>query len=321
MTPGSPADNEFVIAKGESAESVTQRLENRGFVRSQSLFWWKLRNSGKETKLQPGQHDLAGVVSYEQIIDRLTQKKVKVKEVTLLVREGETLRGIRRGLEELGLHSAADNLYDITGEPATFPAGAEEQIDRLEQDNFPWLHMLPQGAGLEGYMFPDTYRFFTDADAIDVVRKMVGNFDRKLDRQLRNDIDGSGRTLHQIVTMASILEREVQKPEDMRMVADIFWRRYDTDMGLQADSTVNYVIEGDDPSLSYEDTQLDSPYNTYKWPGLPPAPIGNPGLVALRAAVDPDPNDYWYFLTDEQGNVHYGRTLQDHNRNKAEYLN
>ena len=319
-TPGTPSNTSFTVIEGDTADSVTERLAEQGFVRSQTIFWWELRNSGLATKLQPGEHDLAGVIDYRQIIDRLTFGQVAMDEVVLLVREGETLRDIKAQLTEIGLVDAAEHLYGITGQSAAWPAGVGAAVDRLEQDGFPWLHMLPAEAGLEGFLFPDTYRFFPDASAEDVVKKMVGNFDRKLDRQLRNDIDNSGRTLYEIVIMASILEREVRSDEDRALVADLFWRRLDVGMGLQADSTVNYVIDGDDPSLTYEQTKLDTPYNTYKWRGLPPGPIGNPGLSALRAAIDPTPNDYWYFLTDADGTVHYAKNLAGHNSNKAQYL-
>ncbi len=319
-SPGEPSSDFFVVEEGENAESVTERLAEEGFIRSQTLFLWDLKNDGLATKIQPGQHDLSGVITYDQIIERLTSGNIEAPEVILLVREGETLRDIKSALEEIGLNNAADNLYNITGKSAKFPAGVDVAIDRLEANRYPWLYMLPDGASLEGFMFPDTYRFFRDASADDVVVKMVGNFDGKLDRRLRNDIDGSGRSLYEIVIMASILEREVRDAEDMRKVSDLFWRRYDSGMGLQADSTVNYVTGGKDPSLSYDDTQLDTPYNTYKWRGLPPGPIGNPGLIALEAAIHPEPNEYWYFLTDSEGVVHYGRNLDEHNRNKAQYL-
>jgi len=319
-SPGEPVDPNFVVQEGDTADSVTERLAEQGFIRSQTIFWWDLKNSGLATKLQPGVHDLADVISYEQIIERLTSSNATAPELVLLVREGEALRDIKARLGEIGLTDAADNLYGITGQSATFPAGVTAAIDRLEQDGYPWLNILPDGASLEGFLFPDTYRFFRDASAEDVVHKLIGNFDQKLDRQMQNDIDSSGRTLYEIVIMASILEREVRGDEDLRLVADLFWRRFDADMGLQADSTVNYVTGGKNPAISYDDTKLDSPYNTYKWRGLPPGPIGNPGLSSLKAAISPEPNDYWYFLTDPEGNVHYATNLAGHNSNKAQYL-
>ncbi|MFH1047877.1 MAG: endolytic transglycosylase MltG [Patescibacteria group bacterium] len=318
-SPGEPTTDLFVVEDGETAESVSDRLAEQDFIRSRSIFWWELRQSGLATKLQPGQHDLSGVISYAQIIERLTSKELSAPEVVLLVREGETLRDIRTALQEIGLTDTAEKLTGITGESATFPAGVDVAINRLSQD-YDWLEQLPDGASLEGFMFPDTYRFFRDASAEDVVRKLLGNFDLKYKAELRADQEKSGRTLYEVIIMASILEREVRGETDMKLVSDLFWRRYDIGMGLQADSTVNYVTGGNDPSISYGDTQLDSPYNTYRWRGLPPGPIGNPGLLAIEAAINPTPNDYLFFLTDADGVVHYGRNLDEHNRNKAEYL-
>jgi UPF0755 protein len=196
--------------------------------------------------------------------------------------------------------------------------GAPKPDDLSEE--FPFLAEKPAHVSLEGFLFPDTYRLYREAGPEDIVRTMLRNFDRKIDAELRAKIEASGRSFYEIVTMASIVEREVRTDESRRRVADIFWRRYDIGMALQADSTVNYVTGKSLAAVSFEDTKVDSRYNTYKYPGLPPGPIGNPGLAAIRATVDPLPNDAWYFLTDAEGNVHYGRNLDEHNRNKARYL-
>ncbi|MBU1029480.1 endolytic transglycosylase MltG, partial [Patescibacteria group bacterium] len=164
------------------------------------------------------------------------------------------------------------------------------------------------------------YRVYRTASAEEIVNKLLGNFDQKLTADVESVIAASDHSLYEIVIMASILEREVRGEEDRRLVADLFWRRLDIGMRLQADSTVNYVTEGKRPALTQADTQLDSPYNTYKYGGLPPGPIGNPGLVSIKAAANPQPNSYWYFLTDVDGGVHYARNLEEHNRNKAAYL-
>jgi UPF0755 protein len=191
--------------------------------------------------------------------------------------------------------------------------------DELQKD-YKFLTNLPNKANLEGFLFPDTYRFYYDADADDIVRKMLDNFEQKLSPDLASSIEKSGHSLFEIVTMASILEREVKSDADRRQVADIFWRRLKIGMRLQADSTVNYLIDGNSPALSYKDMQLNSTYNTYKYYGLPPGPICNPGLSAITAAINPEPNQYLYFLTDDQSNVHFARTLDEHNKNKAQYL-
>lgn len=318
-SPGAPETAIFTVVQGESVESITDRLAEAGFVRSRPLFRWALSKSGMATRLQPGEHALSGVRTYDDIIRRLASGGAAADEATLLVREGESLRHIRAALEALGAETAADGLYAITGAPAEYPARLSSGAAALAED-YAFLAGRPDSVGLEGYLFPDTYRIYRDASAEDVVRKMLDNFGERMTDDILADVKSGGRTFHEIVTMASILEREVRGAEDQRLVSDIFWRRLEGGMRLQSCATVNYVTGGSSPAVSYEDTQIDSPYNTYRYDGLPPGPIGNPGIAAIAAAAGPTPNDYWYFLTDSDGRVHYARTLDEHNRNKAAYL-
>jgi UPF0755 protein len=185
---------------------------------------------------------------------------------------------------------------------------------------FSFLVSKPSTVSLEGYLFPDTYRFFDGVSTEEILVKILTNFERKFSPNMKVTLQESGHTLHELVTMASIIEREVQTNEDRVLVSDIFWRRLKVGMPLQADSTVNYITEKNTPFLSYEDRELDSLWNTYKYTGLPPGPIANPGLKALQAALFPQANSYWYFLTDKEGNVYYARTNEEQNENKARYL-
>ncbi len=318
-SPGSPDGSRFVVGEGEGVDSIVNRLAEDGFIRSRPLFRWSLSRSGLATRIQPGPHDLAGVRTYYDIIDRLASGGVAAHEVTLLVREGETLRDIRATLGTLGAAVAAEGLYSVTGAPAEYPAALSPESGSLA-DEYPFLAGKPDDVGLEGYLFPDTYRIYRDASAEDVVRRMLDNFADRMTPELLGEVKASGRSFHEVIIMASIIEREVRGSEERRMVADIFWRRLDEGMRLQADSTVNYVTGKRLPSVSYDDTRYDSPYNTYRYAGLPPGPIGNPGIEAIEAALDPEPNDFWYFLTDEEGTVHYARTFDEHNQNKYRYL-
>ena len=139
--------------------------------------------------------------------------------------------------------------------------------------------------------------------------------------EMYNDIIASGRDVNEVMIMASLLEREVRGVEDKKMVADLFWRRYDNNWALQADSTVHFV-SGKNGSVftTKEDRDSLSPWNTYKYPGLPLGPIAHPSLSSIEAAIYPEKNNYWYFLTDLEGGVHYGTDLEGHNRNVQKYL-
>jgi UPF0755 protein len=173
---------------------------------------------------------------------------------------------------------------------------------------------------LEGYLFPDTYRIFKDATSEEIIRKMLDNFDQKLDLEMRREIKKQGKTIFEVITMASIIEKEVPFEKDRAIVSGIFWKRLEAGMPLQADSTLNYFTGHKSRALSAEELKIDSFYNTYLYPGLPPTPICNPGLSAIQAAVWPKDSPYWFFLSKEDGQTIFSRTLEEHNRNKARWL-
>lgn len=319
-TPPAHRTAPFAVVAGESTESIIGRLKQEGIIRSVSIFKMALKSSGLAAKLQPGTYDLGGATSYRQIIDRLAAGGIPANEAVLRVIEGWSLRDIKAELGRLGL-AAAEDFYQSAGEPLAAPQRLDRRPAPDYSQEFPLLAERPAGVSLEGYLFPDTYRVYKDAAAADVVRTMLGNFQKRLaEGDTRTLIARSGHTLYEILTMASIIEKEVRTEADRRLASDIFWRRLGAGMALQSCATVNYVTGKSSPAVSYEDTQIDSPFNTYEHAGLPPGPICNPGLAAIRAAADPQPNDYWYFLTDNDGRTHFARDLDEHNRNKARYL-
>ncbi len=319
-TPGGGTASAFTVAVGESVDSIANRLKHNGFVRSVWLFKLTLRQSGLEAKLQPGEYRFDGVATYGDIIVRLAAGGVAANELVLKVIEGWDLRDIREELRSKG-YAEADGLFAATGDPLADASRSELRPAPDYAGTFPFLKSKPPGVSLEGYLFPDTYRIYKNARAPELVGTLLANFERRLEQaDLLGPALADGRGFHEILTMASIVEKEVRTDEDRPLVADIFWRRLDIGMALQADSTVNYVTGKSAPAASAADLTAKSLYNTYRHPGLPPGPIGNPGLKAIEAALRPRANDYWYFLTDSAGNVHYGRTLDEHNSNKAKYL-
>ncbi len=170
-------------------------------------------------------------------------------------------------------------------------------------------------------MFPDTYRIFKNATAQDIIEKMLDNFDQKISSELRTEISKQNKSIFDIITLASIVEKELSADEDRAIAADIFYRRMEIGMPLQSDATVNYVTGKKETRPSVDDTHTDSLYNTYQNRGLPPGPISNPGLSAIKAVIYPKANNYYYFLTTEEGDVIYSRTNDEHAENKAKYLN
>ena len=187
--------------------------------------------------------------------------------------------------------------------------------------DYDFLRDKPKHRGLEGYLFADTYRFRPSSSPEEVIIKMLNNFDQQLDDNMRQDIERQGKTIYQIVTMASLLEKEVRSEEDMKIVADIFWRRVKNGQRLESCATLAYILGENKPQYSYEETRINSPYNTYINSGLPPGPICSPSLKALRAAIYPTSNDYNFFLTrSDNGQTIFSRDFAEHKANKAKYL-
>ncbi|PIT86934.1 MAG: endolytic transglycosylase MltG, partial [Candidatus Magasanikbacteria bacterium CG10_big_fil_rev_8_21_14_0_10_43_6] len=229
-------------------------------------------------------------------------------EVTITIPEGYTIAQIGDVVTTQLTISQAD--WDwLTGMDSTFEA---HDIMRLAEK--------PEHVDLEGYLFPDTYRFFADASVEDVVGRLLDEMETVLLEVDTSDWPDELETYHDVLTLASILEREVQDSDDMAMVADIFLKRLAIGMPLQADSTVNYVTGGDSPAISLDDRDIDSLYNTYRYAGLPPGPISNPGREAISAVLNATSNDYYYFLTTPEGEVIYAVTHDQHVQNKALYL-
>ena len=198
----------------------------------------------------------------------------------------------------------------------TEAAGADSPLIK----EFDFLQDKPANVDLEGYLFPDTYRIFKNSDSYDIIRKMLANFNAKLTSELRQEIVKQKKSFFEVLTLASIIEKEVSEPEDMKMVADIFYKRLIAGIALQSDATVNYATGKSLIQPTYQDLSVNSLYNTYKYPGLPPGPISNPGINALKAAIYPTPNPYYYFLTSRDQQVIYSKTYEEHLANKNKYL-
>lgn len=300
----------YVVPQGAGARAIAEGLKKAGLVRSPSYFLYVVWRRGDQDAFKAGTYELTPSMSTAEIEKALAKGDPVSTERSVTIIEGWTIEDIADYLEAEGVASRAEFHAEV-GESAK-PASGLPDWDA----SYPALRARPAGASLEGYLFPDTYRIYADGGAKPLVRRMLDNFERKLTPELRAEIAKSGRTIHEVVTMASIIEREVRTEEDRAMVSDIFWKRVDAGRGLEADSTVNYITGHSKPSVSYEETRIDHPWNTYKYRGLPPGPIGNPSLSAIIAAVRPKANPYWYFLTDPQGKIYYGRTLEEHNANR-----
>jgi UPF0755 protein len=234
------------------------------------------------------------------------------EEKTIRVIEGWRNSDIAKELVAQGLTSSSDftkaTWYDYSS-----------QFDFLKDKH--------KGIDLEGYLYPDTYRVYASSTADEIIVKMLTNFDNKLTPQMRADIKAQGKTINEIITMASIIEKEAPisyqtgKLDDAKIVSGIFWNRIKSGQALQSCATLAYILGVNKPQYSEADTRIDSPYNTYQNPGLPPGPIANPGILAITAAIYPIKTNYNYFLTPSGSKeLIFSRTYDEHLRNKNKYL-
>ncbi len=236
------------------------------------------------------------------------------EEVTVTIIPGWNLRQVADYLVKQNLASSTEDVYKIIGQPAFYYTKGNAPTISVEGQA---LEMKSNKVSLEGYLAPETYRVYRDATLIDVIEKLVLQREKQITSMMYADALKTGRSFHEIMTMASILEEEAKSDEDRARVADILWRRADQGWPLQVDSSVHYAVDkSGDLFTTAEERKSDSFWNTYKYPDLPPGPISNPSLQSIQAAIYPIKNNYWYFLSGKDGKIYYGKTLEEHNRNK-----
>lgn len=313
--------NEFVfeINRGESVSDVASRLEEEGIVSSEFVFKVYTRLQGQGGNIRAGSFLLDSNMSTSQILTLLSRGRGLSDEARVTLPEGKTVAVFAELLEEAGVLDA-QALRNIASDPRQF----------LEYE---FLSDVPQSASLEGYFFPDTYNFGKNSSALAVAEKLLDNLDKKLNMELREEIEKQGKTIFEIITMASIIEGEVGRnksslssqdlekmEEERRLVAGVFYNRLAVNHPLQSDATLAYATGQKKLQLSFEDTQNQNPYNTYQFRGLPPGPINNPSLDSIIAAIFPAQTDYFYFLSKTDGEAVFGVTLEEHNENKARFL-
>ncbi|MFZ4632276.1 MAG: endolytic transglycosylase MltG [Patescibacteria group bacterium] len=264
-------------------------------------------------------------------LERIKPKEKKVivlrAEETLKVLEGWTTRDIGNHLEEFSLWSKED-FFSLIGAPLVDYRKNKKLTEPKDfSSEFSFLKDKPHYRGLEGYLFPDTYRVYASSSVEEITRKMLANLDDKLTPKMRADINAQGKTIYEIITLASLVEKEApidyqtNDNHDAKIIAGIFLNRLAIGQGLQSDATLSYIYGDNKPAHSGTELEIDSLYNSYKYRGLPPGPICNPGILAIEAAIYPLATDYNYFLTPKgKSTVIYAKTYEEHLKNKYQYL-
>lgn len=308
-------EKEIEIKKGSGLMGVADQLKAEGVIGSKWAFllWGYVTRQG--FSIQPGTYTFSSASTVAEILKNLSSGEARPNERVITIPEGWNLREIAAYFEANGIVSSSA-LFAVTGKAALL----ESQAARPFQAEFSSLASLPARTSLEGFLFPDTYRVFRGASAESIVQKMIANFEAKFDQPLRDEIAEQKKTIFEIVTMASLIEEEVQSEEDRAIVSGILWKRLELEIPLQVDATVVYIRGFNHTPLTKTDLATPSPYNTYRYRGLPAGPITNPGLSAIKAAVYPKVNPYLYYLSAPDGRTIFSRTLEEHNAAKAKYL-
>ena len=323
-----PEEVAFVVPTGATAADIGADLEASGLLRDEVAFVYLVVTQERATGIQAGTYRLRATMTPQEILDSLRSAPVQV--VTIRLREGLRLEQITAYLETLALEADIGRFYELVSHPpATLLA------------EFTWLD-LPEGRSLEGFLAPDTYQVFADVTPSDLVRLLVNNYQRQLGDDLLERIGTSGRSLYEVITLASLVDREAALDEERPLIAGVFQNRLDRDMLLGADPTVIYAkdtielaklpvadwtayyfwipVEG--PLADFDVPDELTGYQTYRTRGLPPGPICTPRVLSVEAALAPDTSTgYLYFVAiPDGGGAHaFAKTLKEHEANLAKY--
>lgn len=287
------------INHGMSANEIAVLLEEKGLIHNATAFrvWSKLTQL--DSRLEAGEYLVRTDMSMFEVASSLNGHGAVLSN-RITIPEGYTIRQIADLLEKHGKNG--------------------DEFKRIAENYEPYDYMKPTSKfarkySAEGFIYPDTYEFSPDYTEAEILAMLVRHFDEKLTPEIRAQIDKTGLSVSEVIILASIVEREARYDEERPVIARVFLNRMKNDMPLQSCATVQYLLDKVRPILTIEDTQISSPYNTYLHFGLPPGPIGCIGDKSLQAVLNPDDNDYLYFVADKEGHHHFGRTYTDHMNN------
>ncbi len=282
----------FEIKQGEGLKTIAENLKQQGLIKNKIAFILKAKDMGAASSLRYGTFVLNEGAGMETLINQLISGGAQKETISFTIPEGYSIEKMAVKLEEEGICTA------------------EEFLNAVEQEyEYTFLESIPDNADvkyrLQGFLYPDTYSIYADATAEDIVRLMLEQFGKKFDEEMQAKAVQLGKTIFEVVTEASVVEREAQLPEERAMIAGVLMNRLAINMPLQMCPTVLYPLTDgmyDVTTVTYEDTEIDSPYNTYQNPGLPVGPICSPGIACLEAVLEPAEHEYLFYHTDETKN-------------------
>jgi UPF0755 protein len=298
----------FVVEPGESAATIAARLEELGLVTDGELFRMFIRYHGIDANLEAGEYVLRPNMTMAEIAETL--QHARIEEVTVTIPEGWRAEQVAQMLAE-------ENIVD-----------GDEFLALVRGGKFDYslLQDRPEGSSLEGFLFPETYRIPVQAEAKDLIERMLSTLEERFTPEMRRLAAERGVTVYEVITLASIVEREAVIAEERPLIAGVFLNRLEQGMYLRSDPTVQYAKGYDAttgqwwPAVAVEDWEaVDSPYSTYLYPGLPPGPICSPGLSAIQAVLEPADTEYLFFLAKGDGSHAFATTYEEHLQNQELY--
>lgn len=298
----------FEIKSGQSFSQIGKNLVDKGFLNSRYPFYIYVLIKEKSNSLKSGFYLFFPTDNFLNIADKII--KGDTYKIKITFPEGFTLKDVEKRLNESG---------------SPLKISLEGIFVRDFKQEFDFLKDAPDDATLEGYLFPDTYYFNLDMAEQEIAEVFLKNFDKKF-APYQKEFSGAGLTsennkkIFDVITMASIIEKEVKTLEDKKLVSGIFWKRVKLGIPLQSCATIAYILNVDKWIYSFEDTRISSFYNTYLHAGLPAGPVSNPGIESITASLYPEESDYLYYLSTPEGKTVFSRTLEEHNIAKAKYL-
>jgi len=288
---------EIVIPKGSTVKSISKILKDENMIKDSFVFELYCKINEKSDKIKAGKYRISNSMEVPEIVEVLVSGKALIDTVRFTIPEGYNLAQIVDKINSLGVVSS-ESINEA------LKAGRYE---------YEFIEQIPDRENkLEGYLFPDTYEIYRDTTAEAIIKKLLGRFDDVFTEEFRKRAEELNMSIDQVVTLASIIEREARLDKERKTISGVFHNRLKKKMLLQSCATVQYLLKEPKEELLYEDLEIDSPYNTYKYAGLPPGPIASPGLASIEAALYPEDTDLLYFFALDDGSHVFTKTYNEH---------
>lgn len=290
----------FTVPSGATTTSISKSLEADGLIQNANAFKSKVKQMAVDGQMKAGDYALSKSMTSEDIINKLVNGEIYEETFTFTIPEGYEIRQIVDKLEAEGLIDREVFLEALKSEPFDYPF-----LDGINREYL-----------LEGYLFPDTYTLKAGSTEVQIIDRMLSRFNEVFKAEYYDRAVELDLTVDQVVTLASIIEREARVDEEFPVVSSVFHNRIDIGMLLQSCATVQFILQERKEVLLFADIEIDNPYNTYIYKGLTPSPIASPGELAIKSALYPEDTNYLYFVTTEKndGTHYFNETLEGHNR-------